>query len=274
MKICCSRFIKILAGICLVIIVAKSGIVGSFLYWSGLVKGKIQIDILEMYDMKQVPFGGYYPSFQVSSAKGKKIFVMTTKGKVSNVDNDQARMMDGKKPAVLRNCAVSNGNAEFWWGSDSERWWDTNDTYSIYVIAQKYGIVLERRRFTVKKLQDKKYFIKGKNVTKVKETGGLIVDRREDVQRITGTYKGETWKTITIDFNQLKRNSSDSIEIAKEAFRHCYELENLVIKNWDDSISLSVDDEAFLNSPDHLIVYCPKDTKKTSEIGRSLGRIS
>ena len=161
----------------------------------------------------------------------------------------------------LRFYAFSNGNASFWWGSDSEKWWSSNDTYSIYVTVQKYGVVLERRRFSVKKYKDKIYLVKGKNVTKTEETGALIVDRRKDVQRITGTYGGETWKTIKLDFNQLKRNAAPDFEIAGGAFRNCYELKNIVIENWDDEIPLSINEKAFRNCSDDLTVYCPKQTK-------------
>lgn len=281
---------RILIGIVLLWIIMRSGIAGSVMYWTGLEKGHIKIDIQEVYDMKKVPYGGYYPTFQVSSAEGKTILVTTTRGKVLNVTKCQKRMQEtkcqermqaGEKIMPLRFYAFSKGNASFWWGSDqianasdvirftasfwrgsdSEKWWNSNDTYFIYVTVQKYGVVLERRRFSVKKYKDKLYLIKGKNVTKTEETGALIVDRRKDVQRITGTYGGETWKTIKLDFNQLKRNAAPDFEIAGEAFRNCYELKNLVIENWDDEIPLSIDEKAFRNCSDDLTVYCPKQTK-------------
>lgn len=261
---------RILIGIVLLWIIMRSGIVGSVMYWAGLEKGHIKIDIQEVYDMKKVPYGGYFPTLQVSSAKGKTILVTATKGKVLNVTKCQKRMQAtkcqermqaGEKIMPLRFYAFSKGNASFWWGSDSEKWWNSNDTYSIYVTVQKYGVVLERRRFSVKKYKDKIYLVKGKNVTKTEETGALIVDRRKDVQRITGTYGGETWKTIKLDFNQLKRNAAPDFEIAREAFRNCYELKNIVIENWDDDISLTIDKEAFLNCANDLTVYCPKQTK-------------
>ena len=40
----------------------RSGIVGSVMYWTGLEKGHIKIDIQEVYDMKKVPYGGYFPT--------------------------------------------------------------------------------------------------------------------------------------------------------------------------------------------------------------------
>lgn len=252
---------RILIGIVLLWIIMRSGIVGSVMYWAGLEKGHIKIDIQEVYDMKKVPYGGYFPTLQVSSAKGKTILVTATRGKVLNVTKCQKRMQAGEKIMPLRFYAFSKGNASFWWGSDSEKWWNSNDTYSIYVTVQKYGVVLERRRFSVKKYKDKLYLIKGKNVTKTEETGALIVDRRKDVQRITGTYGGETWKTIKLDFNQLKRNAAPDFEIAREAFRNCYELKNIVIENWDDEIPLSINEKAFRNCSDDLTVYCPKQTK-------------
>ena len=245
---------RILIGIVLLWIIMRSGIAGSVMYWTGLEKGHIKIDIQEVYDMKKVPYGGYFPTFQVSSAKGKTILVATTRGKVLNVTKCQKRMQAGEKIMPLRFYAFSKGNASFSWGSDyhisenetcginasfrwesdSEKWWNSNDTYSIYVTVQKYGVVLERRRFSVKKYKDKLYLIKGKNVTKTEETGALIVDRRKDVQRITGTYGGETWETLKLDFNQLKRNAAPDFEIAGGAFRNC---------------------------SDDLTVYCPKQTK-------------
>ena len=252
---------RILIGIILLWIIMRSGIVGSIMYWAGLEKGHIKIDIQEVYDMKKMPYGGYFPTLQVSSAKGKTILVTATWGKVLNVTKCQKRMQAGEKIMPLRFYAFSNGNASFWWGSDSEKWWSSNDTYSIYVTVQKYGVVLERRRFSVKKYKDKIYLVKGKNVTKTEETGALIVDRRKDVQRITGTYGGETWKTIKLDFNQLKRNAAPDFEIAGGAFRNCYELKNIVIENWDDEIPLSINEKAFRNCSDDLTVYCPKQTK-------------
>ena len=195
---------RILIGIILLWIIMRSGIVGSVMYWAGLEKSHIKIDIQEVYDMNKMPFGGYYPTFQVSSAEGKTILVTTTRGKVLNVTKCEKRMQAGEKIMPLRTYALSKGNASFWWGSDSEKWWNSNDTYSIYVTAQKYGVVLERRRFSVKKYKDKIYLVKGKNVTKTEETGALIVDRRKDVQRITGTYRGETWKTIKTICNDLQ----------------------------------------------------------------------
>ena len=252
---------RILIGIILLWIIMRSGIVGSIMYWGGLEKSHIKIDIQEVYDMNKMPFGGYYPTFQVSSAEGKTILVTTTRGKVLNVTKCEKRMQAGEKVMPFRSYGFSKGNASFWWGSDSEKWWNSNDTYSIYVTAQKYGVVLERRRFSVKKYKDKIYLVKGKNVTKTEETGALIVDRRKDVQRITGTYRGETWKTIKFDFNQLKRNAAPDFEIAGGAFRNCYELKNIVIENWDDEIPLSIDKEAFLNCANDLTVYCPKQTK-------------
>lgn len=252
---------RILIGIILLWIIMRSGIVGSIMYWAGLEKGHIKIDIQEVYDMKKMPYGGYFPTLQVSSAKGKTILVTATRGKVLNVTKCQERMQAGEKIMPLRFYAFSNGNASFWWGSDSEKWWSSNDTYSIYVTVQKYGVVLERRRFSVKKYKDKIYLVKGKNVTKTEETGALIVDRRKDVQRITGTYGGETWKTIKLDFNQLKRNAAPDFEIAGGAFRNCYELKNIVIENWDDEIPLSINEKAFRNCSDDLTVYCPKQTK-------------
>ena len=252
---------RILVGIILLWIIMRSGIVGSIMYWGGLEKSHIKIDIQEVYDMKKVPYGGYFPTLQVSSAKGKTILVTATRGKVLNVTKCQKRMQAGEKVMPLRFYAFSKGSASFWWGSDSEKWWNSNDTYSIYVTVQKYGVVLERRRFSVKKYKDKIYLVKGKNVTKTEETGALIVDRRKDVQRITGTYRGETWKTIKLDFNQLKRNAAPDFEIAGGAFRNCYELKNIVIENWDDEIPLSIDKEAFLNCANDLTVYCPKQTK-------------
>lgn len=252
---------RILIGIILLWIIMRSGIVGSIMYWAGLEKGHIKIDIQEVYDMKKMPYGGYFPTLQVSSAKGKIILVTATRGKVLNVTKCQKRMQAGEKIMPLRFYAFSNGNASFWWGSDSEKWWSSNDTYSIYVTVQKYGVVLERRRFSVKKYKDKIYLVKGKNVTKTEETGALIVDRRKDVQRITGTYGGETWKTIKLDFNQLKRNAAPDFEIAGGAFRNCYELKNIVIENWDDEIPLSINEKAFRNCSDDLTVYCPKQTK-------------
>lgn len=252
---------RILIGIILLWIIMRSGIVGSVMYWTGLEKSHIKIDIQEVYDMNKMPFGGYYPTFQVSSAAGKTILVTATRGKVLNVTKCQKRMQAGEKIMPLRFYAFSNGNASFWWGSDSEKWWSSNDTYSIYVTVQKYGVVLERRRFSVKKYKDKIYLVKGKNVTKTEETGALIVDRRKDVQRITGTYGGETWKTIKLDFNQLKRNAAPDFEIAGGAFRNCYELKNIVIENWDDEIPLSINEKAFRNCSDDLTVYCPKQTK-------------
>lgn len=266
----CALTARILAGMILLWIIMRSGIAGSIMYWTGLEKGHIKIDIQEVYDMKKVPYGGYFPTLQVSSAKGKTILVAATRGKVLNVTKCQermqatkcqGRMQAGEKIMPLRFYAFSNGNASFWWGSDSEKWWDSNDTYSIYVTVQKYGVVLERRRFSVKKYKDKLYLIKGKNVTKTEETGALIVDRRKDVQRITGTYGGETWKTLKLDFNQLKRNAAPNLEIAGGAFRNCYELKNIVIENWDDEIPLSIDEKAFRNCSDDLTVYCPKQTK-------------
>ena len=261
---------RIFVGIILLWIIMRSGIVGSVMYWTGLEKSHIKIDIQEVYDMNKMPFGGYYPTFQVSSAAGKTILVTATRGKVLNVTKCQKRMQAtkcqermqaGEKIMPLRFYAFSNGNASFWWGSDSEKWWSSNDTYSIYVTVQKYGVVLERRRFSVKKYKDKIYLVKGKNVTKTEETGALIVDRRKDVQRITGTYGGETWKTIKLDFNQLKRNAAPDFEIAGGAFRNCYELKNIVIENWDDEIPLSINEKAFRNCSDDLTVYCPKQTK-------------
>lgn len=252
---------RILIGIILLWIIMRSGIVGSIMYWGGLEKGHIKIDIQEVYDMIKVPYGGYFPTLQVSAAKGKTILVTATRGKVLNVTKCQKRMQAGEKIMPLRFYAFSNGNASFWWGSDSEKWWSSNDTYSIYVTVQKYGVVLERRRFSVKKYKDKIYLVKGKNVTKTEETGALIVDRRKDVQRITGTYRGETWKTIKFDFNQLKRNAAPDFEIAGGAFRNCYELKNIVIENWDDEIPLSINEKAFRNCSDDLTVYCPKQTK-------------
>lgn len=252
---------RILIGIILLWIIMRSGIVGSIMYWAGLEKGHIKIDIQEVYDMKKMPYGGYFPTLQVSSAKGKTILVTTTRGKVLNVTKCEKRMQAGEKIMPLRTYALSKGNASFWWGSDSEKWWNSNDTYSIYVTVQKYGVVLERRRFSVKKYKDKIYLVKGKNVTKTEETGALIVDRRKDVQRITGTYGGETWKTIKLDFNQLKRNAAPDFEIAGGAFRNCYELKNIVIENWDDEIPLSINEKAFRNCSDDLTVYCPKQTK-------------
>ena len=272
---------RILIGIVVLWIIMRSGIVGSVMYWAGLEKGHIKIDIQEVYDMKKVPYGGYFPTLQVSSAKGKTILVTATRGKVLNVTKCQKRMQAtkcqermqaGEKIMPLRFYAFSKGNASFWWGSDSEKWWNSNDTYSIYVTVQKYGVVLERRRFSVKKYKDKLYLIKGKNVTKTEETGALIVDRRKDVQRITGTYGGETWKTIKLDFNQLKRNAAPDFEIAGGAFRNCYELKNIVIENWDDEIPLSIDEKAFRNCSDDLTVYCPKQTKlqkRLQELGVS-----
>ena len=260
---------RILIGIVVLWIIMRSGIVGSVMYWAGLEKGHIKIDIQEVYDMKKVPYGGYFPTLQVSSAKGKTILVTATRGKVLNVTKCQKRMQAGEKIMPLRFYAFSKGNASFWWGSDSEKWWNSN---SIYVTVQKYGVVLERRRFSVKKYKDKLYLIKGKNVTKTEETGALIVDRRKDVQRITGTYGGETWKTIKLDFNQLKRNAAPDFEIAREAFRNCYELKNIVIENWDDEIPLSIDEKAFRNCSDDLTVYCPKQTKlqkRLQELGVS-----
>ena len=252
---------RIFVGIILLWIIMRSGIVGSVMYWAGLEKSHIKIDIQEVYDMNKMPFGGYYPTFQVSSAAGKTILVTTTRGKVLNVTKCEKRTQAGEKIMPLRTYALSKGNASFWWGSDSEKWWNSNDTYSIYVTAQKYGVVLERRRFWVKKYKDKKYLIKGKNITKTEETGALIVDRRKDVQRITDTYGGETWETLKLDFNQLKRNASPDFEIARGAFRNCYELKNIVIENWNDDISLTIDKEAFLNCANDLTVYCPKQTK-------------
>lgn len=252
---------RILIGIILLWIIMRSGIVGSVMYWAGLEKSHIKIDIQEVYDMNKMPFGGYYPTFQVSSAEGKTILVTTTRGKVLNVTKCEKRMQAGEKVMPLRFYAFSKGSASFWWGSDSEKWWNSNDTYSIYMTVQKYGVVLERRRFSVKKYKDKIYLVKGKNVTKTEETGALIVDRRKDVQRITGTYRGETWKTIKFDFNQLKRNAAPDFEIAGGAFRNCYELKNIVIENWDDEIPLSIDEKAFRNCSDDLTVYCPKQTK-------------
>lgn len=252
---------RILIGIILLWIIMRSGIVGSIMYWGGLEKSHIKIDIQEVYDMKKVPYGGYFPTLQVSSAKGKTILVTATRGKVLNVTKCQKRMQAGEKVMPLHFHAFSKGNASFWWGSDSKKWWNSNDTYSIYVTVQKYGVVLERRRFSVKKYKDKIYLIKGKDVTKTEETGALIVDRRKDVQRITGTYRGETWKTIKFDFNQLKRNAAPDFKIAGGAFRNCYELKNIVIENWDDEIPLSIDKEAFLNCANDLTVYCPKQTK-------------
>ena len=244
---------RILIGIILLWIIMRSGIVGSIMYWTGLEKSHIKIDIQEVYDMKKVPYGGYFPTLQVSSAKGKTILVTATRGKVLNVTKCQKRMQAGEKVMPLHFHAFSKGNASFWWNS--------NDTYSIYVTVQKYGVVLERRRFSVKKYKDKIYLIKGKDVTKTEETGALIVDRRKDVQRITGTYGGETWKTLKLDFNQLKRNAAPDFEIAGGAFRNCYELKNIVIENWDDEIPLSINEKAFRNCSDDLTVYCPKQTK-------------
>ena len=147
---------RIFAGIILLWIIMRSGIVGSIMYWTGLEKSHIKIDIQEVYDMKKTPFGGYYPTFQVSSAAGKTILATTTRGKVLNVTKCEKRMQAGEKVMPLRSYGFSKGNASFWWGSDSEKWWDSNDTYSIYVAVQKYGVVLERRRFSVKKYKEKR----------------------------------------------------------------------------------------------------------------------
>ena len=59
---------RILIGIILLWIIMRSGIVGSIMYWAGLEKGHIKIDIQEVYDMKKMPYGGYFPTLQVSSA--------------------------------------------------------------------------------------------------------------------------------------------------------------------------------------------------------------
>ena len=50
-----TQFIKILVGINAVILLMRSGIVGSIMYWTGLEKSHIKIDIQEVYDMKKVP---------------------------------------------------------------------------------------------------------------------------------------------------------------------------------------------------------------------------
>ncbi|RHU99696.1 hypothetical protein DXB96_15030 [Clostridium sp. OM07-10AC] len=76
-----TQFIKILVGINAVILLMRSGIVGSIMYWTGLEKSHIKIDIQEVYDMKKVPYGGYFPTLQVSSAKGKTILVTATRGR-------------------------------------------------------------------------------------------------------------------------------------------------------------------------------------------------
>lgn len=87
----------------------RSGIAGSVMYWTGLGKSHIKIDIQEVYDMKKMPFGGYYPTFQVSSAEGKTILVTTTRGKVLNVTKCQGRMQEREKIMPLRFYAFSNG---------------------------------------------------------------------------------------------------------------------------------------------------------------------
>ena len=93
---------RILIGIILLWIIMRSGIVGSVMYWAGLEKSYIKIDIQEVYDMNKVPFGGYYPTFQVSSAAGKTILVTTTRGKVLNVTKCEKRMQAGEKILPLR----------------------------------------------------------------------------------------------------------------------------------------------------------------------------
>ena len=113
---------RILIGIILLWIIMRSGIVGSIMYWAGLEKGHIKIDIQEVYDMKKMPYGGYFPTLQVSSAKGKTILVTATRGKVLNVTKCQKRMQAtkcqermqaGEKIMPLRFYAFSNGNASF-----------------------------------------------------------------------------------------------------------------------------------------------------------------
>ena len=56
------------------IIMRKQHCLESILCIGQFGKGHIKIDIQEVYDMKKMPYGGYFPTLQVSSAKGKTIF--------------------------------------------------------------------------------------------------------------------------------------------------------------------------------------------------------
>ena len=57
--------------------------------------------------MKKMPFVGYYPTFQVSSAEGKTILITTTRGNVLNVTKDEKRMQAGEKVMPLRSYGFS-----------------------------------------------------------------------------------------------------------------------------------------------------------------------
>ncbi len=74
---------RILIGIVLLWIIMRSGLAGSVMYWTGLEKGHIKIDIQEVYDMKKMPFGGYFPTFRYRLQRERQFWSRPPGGRCS-----------------------------------------------------------------------------------------------------------------------------------------------------------------------------------------------
>lgn len=142
------------AVMALVLIIARSGIVGSvYMFISGQ-NNVLSLSTEQEYDVSEAPMGELYPVFSVQGTKDSNLYMFISSGKIADI-NETENLMESYP--MLSQGIEAKEKATVWWESEK-------DTYSIFVRSSRFGIVLEQKEIIFTRKKDNLYKTEIRNV--------------------------------------------------------------------------------------------------------------
>ncbi len=146
--------IIILIVLALVLIIARSGIIGSvYMFISGQ-NDVLSLDVEQEYDVSRAPMGELYPVLSVQGAKDSNLYMFISSGKIADINETEDL---AENYPTLSQEIEANEKVAVWWEGEG-------DTYSIYVRSIWYGIVLEQKEIIFTQEKDTLYKTEIRNV--------------------------------------------------------------------------------------------------------------
>lgn len=137
-----------------VLILARSGIIGSvYMLLSGK-NSALVLDVEQEYDVKKAPMGEIYPVFSVHSIKNAVLHIVISSGEIADINT--IKNLNGNYPAFSKEI-TANGQAYVWWDCDS-------NSCDIYVRSYMYGMVLGQKKITFTQKGDTLYQTEVKDI--------------------------------------------------------------------------------------------------------------
>ena len=138
----------------LVLIIVRSGIIGSVYRFISGQNNVLSLNVEQEYDVSKAPMGELYPVFSVQGTKDSNLYMFISSGKIADINETEDLM---ESYPMLSQEIEAKEEVVAWWESEE-------DTYSIYVRSSWYGIVLEQKEIIFTQERDNLYKTEIRNV--------------------------------------------------------------------------------------------------------------